>query len=113
MTPTMILPEPTEDAEAAEALDITPFPTRPAYEPGELVEYIAQTGDTLDVLADRFNTTVAEIRKANSVIPEDATTMPPGMPMQIPIYYRPLWGTPFQMIPDAAFVNGPDAAAFD
>jgi LasA protease len=39
--------------------------------------------------------------------------MPPGMPMQIPIYYRPLWGTPFQIIPDAAFVNGPDAAEFD
>jgi murein DD-endopeptidase MepM/ murein hydrolase activator NlpD len=113
MKPTMILPTPAEETEPAEELAITPFPTRPAYEPGELVEYIAQTGDTLDVLAERFNTTEAEIRKANTIVPEDATTMPPGMPMQIPIYYRPLWGTPFQMIPDAAFVNGPDAVAFD
>lgn len=39
--------------------------------------------------------------------------MPPGMPMAIPIYYRSLWGTPFQVLPDAAFVNGPDASTFD
>ena len=111
--PTMILPTPVEDTDAELAVEITPFPTRPAYEPGELVDYIAQTGDTLPLLAARFNTTEEEIRMANPVIPEDATTMPPGMPMQIPIYYRPLWGTPFQIIPDAVFVNGPDAATFD
>lgn len=112
MQPTMILPTPVDEAEIELIPDITPFPTRPAYAPGELVDYIAQTGDTLQALAQRFNTTEAEIRTANPIIPDDATTMPPGMPMQIPIYYRPLWGTPFQIIPDAAFVNGPDAAAF-
>ena len=111
--PKMILPTPTEESEAEGVLDITPFPTRPAYGPGELVDYTAQTGDTLSALAARFNTTVEDIRKANPIIPDDATTMPPGMPMQIPIYYRPLWGTPFQIIPDAAFVNGPDAAVFN
>lgn len=111
--PKMILPTPMEPAEMQEVIDITPYPTRPAYEPGELVEYIAQTGDTLTALSARFNTTEVEIRQANPIIPEDATTMPPGMPMQIPIYYRPLWGTPFQIVPDAAFVNGPDAIDFD
>lgn len=111
--PTMILPTPKDDPDADAVIGITPFPTRPAYGPGELVDYTAQTGDTLPGLAARFNTKVEEIRKANPIIPDDATTMPPGMPMQIPIYYRPLWGTPFQIIPDAAFVNGPDAAAFD
>lgn len=111
--PIMILPTPAADEEAVEVYpEITPFPTRPAYSPGELVEYTAQTGDTLDALAVRFNTSVEEILKANSFIPEEASTMPPGMPMQMPIYYRPLWGTPFQMIPDAAFVNGPDAVGF-
>ena len=111
--PTMIYPTPANDAEAEVVLAITPFPTRPAYEPGELVDYVAQTGDTLLSLAARFNTTVEEIRMANPIIPDDATTMPPGMPMQIPIYYRPWWGTPFQIIPDTVFVNGPDAAAFE
>lgn len=85
-----------------------PAPTseRPEYEPGELVDYIAQSGDTLPALASRFNTTIEEIRQANPVIPDDATTMPPGFPMKIPIYYLPLWGTTFQSIPDHAFVNG-------
>lgn len=85
----------------------TPFPTRPAYEPGVLVDYIAQTGDTLPALAARFNTTIDEILVANSFIPSTATTMPSGMPMKIPIYYQPFWGTPYQIIPDSLFINGP------
>lgn len=91
----------------------TSLPSRPLYGPGELVDYIAQTGDTLPALAVHFNTTEREIRKANPQIPLDATTMPPGMPMKIPIYYEPLWGTPFQIIPDSLFVNGPAQVGFD
>jgi len=91
----------------------TPVATRPAYNPGDLVDYIAQTGDTLAALAVHFNTTEIEIRKANPNIPSDATTMPPGMPMKIPIYYLPLWGTQFQIIPDNLFVNGPSSIEFD
>lgn len=94
-------------------IDSTPLPTRPAFAPGQLVEYIAQTGDTLPALALRFNTSVDEILTANSFIPRTATTMPQGMPMQIPIYYRALWGTSFQSIPDHAFVNGPGNAGFN
>ncbi len=89
------------------------FPDRPRYAPGELVDYTAQTGDTLPGLAMRFNTTVKEILEANSFIPPDATTMPPGMPMKIPIYYLPLWGSPYQIIPDSLFVNGPAQVGFD
>ena len=91
-----------------------PAPTseRPKYAPGELVDYIAQNGDNLPALAARFNTTVEEIREANPVIPLDATTMPPGFPMKIPIYYLPLWGTTYQSIPDHAFVNGPAQIGF-
>ena len=91
----------------------TPFPTRPLYAPGELVDYVAQTGDTLLQLAKRFNTSVAEIQQANSFIPPEATTMPPGMPMKIPIYYLPLWGSPYQIIPDSLFVDGPAQIGFD
>ena len=92
-----------------------PAPTsgRPEYNPGELVEYTAQSGDTIPALAARFNTTAAEIFEANPIIPRDATTMPPGLPMNIPIYYLPLWGTDFQSIPDSAFVNGPAQVGFN
>ena len=91
-----------------------PAPTseRPSYAPGELVDYTAQTGDTIPALAKRFNTTEEEIMAANPIIPVDATTMPPGLPMKIPIYYLPLWGTAYQSIPDAAFVNGPSQIGF-
>lgn len=113
MKPTMILPAEPVVEEDAEGSSITPYPTRPAYEPGELVSYTAQTGDTLPALAKRFNSTVDEIRNFNQFIPDDATTMPPGMPMQIPIYYRPLWGNPYQILPDSAFIDGPDVSGFD
>jgi LasA protease len=91
----------------------TPFPTRPAYNPGELVEYNAQTGDTLPALAAHFNTSVEEIRTANPGIPDTATTMPAGMPMKIPIYYLQFWGTPFKILPDNLFVNGPSGIGFN
>lgn len=86
---------------------------RPEYAPGELVDYTAQTGDTIPALAARFNTTAEEIYAANTFIPRDASTMPPGMPMKIPIYYLPLWGDPYQIIPDHAFVYGPSLVGFN
>ena len=65
-------------------LEVTPAltvePTRPVYDPGELVEYTVQSGDTLPVLAVRFNTTQEEIRAANAILPDDLTTLPPGLP---------------------------------
>ncbi len=91
----------------------TTLPTRPAYEPGTLVEYIAQTGDTLPGLAGRFNSSVAEILAANPIIPMDVTTLPAGLPMQIPIYYRAFWGSSFQILPDGLYVNGPAQVGFD
>jgi len=99
---------------ASQKASPTPWYTsRQRYEPGELVDYIAQTGDTLPALAVRFNTSVEEILEANTFIPSSATTMPPGMPMKIPIYYLPLWGSPFQIVPDSHFVNGPAQEGFD
>lgn len=89
------------------------MPQRPVYAPGELVDYTAQTGDTLPSLAVRFNTSVDEIRQANPIIPESATSMPPGMPMKIPIYYLPFWGSSYQILPDSLFVNGPAQVGFD
>lgn len=91
----------------------TPLPTRPSFAPGQLVDYTAQSGDTLPALASRFNTSVDEILAANDFIPREATTMPQGMPMKIPIYYRALWGSPFQIVPDHAFVNSPTSSGFN
>ncbi len=102
-----------EATEPVQQITATPLPTRPAYPPGELVDYTAQTGDTLPAIAAHFNTTVEEIRAANTFIPPDATTMPPGMPMKIPIYYQALWGSPYQIIPDSLFINGPSQVGFD
>ena len=92
---------------------VTPNPTRPSYPPGTLVEYIAQSGDSLPAIAEHFNSTVEEIREANPIIPDDATTMPPGFPMEIPIYYEAIWSSSFQIIPDIAFVYGPRDVGFD
>jgi LasA protease len=91
----------------------TPLPTRPPYLPGELVDYVAQSGDSLASIASHFNTSVEEILTANSFIPTDASTMPPGMPMKIPIYYQPFWGSQYQIIPDSLFINGPAQVGFD
>src|SRR5258708_30829814 len=41
--------------------DPTAIPTRPAYSAGQLVDYTAQSGDTLPALASHFNTSVREI----------------------------------------------------
>jgi len=101
------LPEPTEPIP-----QVATWEGRPEYEPGELIDYTAQTGDTLPALASHFNTSVEEIYAANPFIPRDASTMPPGMPMKIPIYYLPLWGDQFQIIPDEAFVYGPSLVGF-
>ncbi|NMB88220.1 MAG: LysM peptidoglycan-binding domain-containing protein, partial [Chloroflexi bacterium] len=102
-----------QPTEAVQEPTPTALATRPVYAPGELVDYTVQTGDTLPALAAHFNTTEKEIRQANPIIPKNVTTLPPGMPMSIPIYYHPLWGSSFQILPDGRFVNGPADEGFD
>ncbi len=99
------------DQEAA--VEPTPLATRPVYDPGTLVSYTAQTGDSLPALAAHFNTSVAEIFDANPELPPDTTTLTPGETLQIPIYYKALWGNSFQIMPDALFINGPAQIGFD
>lgn len=92
---------------------IDPFPTRPIYTAGQLVEYTAQTGDTLTALAARFNSTEREIRQANPILPQEVTTLPTGLPMKIPIYYQPFWSNPARILHDSLFINGPAQKGFD
>ena len=111
-------PSPLQASQAAAATAFptpagTPLPTRPEYAPATLVAYTAQTGDTLPAIAAHFNTSVQEILQANPNIPPNTTTLPPGMPMKVPIYYAPFWGSPFKILPDPLFVYGPSASDFD
>ncbi len=110
---TVIQPTTSATATPVPTLMITPLPTRPLYQPGDLVDYTVQAGDTLPALAVRFNTSVDKIRANNPNLPQEVTTLPPGMPMKIPIYYEPLWGSPYQIIPDSLFVNGPAQVGFN
>ena len=98
---------------ATPSINPIPFTERPVYSPGEKVDYIAQAGDTLSNLAYRFNTTIEEILAENPIIPGDATTLPPGFPMIIPIYYEALWGPQMQILPNCTFINGPSQVNFD
>lgn len=91
----------------------TPLPTRTTFTPGELVDYFAQSGDTLLAVAAHFHTSEEEIMAANPALPIEITTLPPGLPMKIPIYYAPLTGTAFHILPDSEFVNSPSAIEFD
>ncbi len=101
----------TESSESTDAG--TPLPGRPVYAPGTLVDYTAQSGDTLRGLAAHFNTTVEEILFANPLLPAELTTLQAGMELKIPIYYKALWGSQYQIMPDALFVNGPAQSDFD
>ena len=109
----LVTPTTTVISTATPEITATPLPTRLVYEPATLVDYLAQTGDTLPALASHFNTTEKEIRQANPGLPEEVTTLPPGLPMKIPIYYVALWGTPYQILPDSLFINGPAQIGFD
>ena len=102
-----------EEESISEVVLPTPLPTRPKYDPGTLVDYTVQTGDTVTAIASHFNTSVNEILETNPVLPRQTTTLPPGLPLEIPIYYEPIWSSPYQILPDARFVNGPDAMNFD
>jgi len=113
-TRVIITPFPqTPSPEVEEVVEPTPIATRPVYEPGTLVDYTVQTGDTLPALTAHFNSTLPEILEANPELSEDMTTLTPGVTIKIPIYYEALWGNPFQIIPDSLFVNGPAQSDFD
>ncbi|MGD0877484.1 MAG: LysM peptidoglycan-binding domain-containing protein [Anaerolineales bacterium] len=104
---------PTSTPAGMAIASVPSLPKRPEYKPGELVDYVVQSGDTLPALAAHFDTTSAEIQAGNPQIPVDATTLPPGMTVRIPMPYAPAWGTPIQIMPDSLFVDGPSVNGFD
>jgi LysM repeat protein len=93
----------------------TPIPTNTSAPlvPGEMVDYVALSGDTLPAVAAHFNSSEAEILDANPNLPSDLTTLPPGLPLKIPAYLLPLTGSDIHILPDSEVVNGPSAQEFD
>ncbi|MDF1499556.1 MAG: LysM peptidoglycan-binding domain-containing protein [Anaerolineales bacterium] len=110
--PAAVVPTPATEETYIDP-DATAIPTRGLFPPGEVFDYTAQNGDTLEALAAHFNTTVAEIRAENPGLPEAVTTLPAGYPMRIPAYYVPLTGPAFKILPDSEVVNGPTAIGVD
>ncbi len=91
----------------------TPIPARPVYPPATLVDYSIQPGDTVNALAAHFNTISKEIYEANPLLNPKASTLTTGQVIKIPIYYKALWGSQFQIIPDSQYVNGPAQVGFN
>ena len=110
-------PTPTESvpptATATPEHGPTPLPTRTLFAPGEILAYSAQSGDTLPAIAAHFNTSVEAILEVNPSIPDNATTFPAGFQLQVPAFYQPLSNTPFRILPNSEFINGPGAIGFD
>jgi LasA protease len=91
----------------------TPLPTRIPLEPGQIMEYHVQSGDTLEAIAAHFHTNVPDIRKNNSGLSAKTTTLTPDQLLRVPAYIAPFTGTPFQMLPDSEVIAGPTVPAFD
>jgi len=106
-------PEAPIPSATAPETSATSLPARTVFAPGELVPYLAKSGDTLPAIAAHFNTTLEELREANPDLPATVTTLPKGFPLQVPAYYSPLTGKPFQILPDSEFIAGPSAIGFD
>lgn len=106
------LPPSSPTPEVMSASVATALPTRSAFPPGEVLPYVAQSGDTIPAVAAHFNTTPTVILEANPGLSQ-TTTLPAGLPLQVPAYYLPLTTTPFQSLPDSEVINGPTAVGFD
>jgi LasA protease len=91
----------------------TPLPTRGVSEPGQIMDYAVQSGDTLEAVAAHFNITIEDIRKHNPGLPEKTTTLVPGRILKVPLYLAPFIGTPFQMLTDSEVVAGPTVSDFN
>ncbi len=91
----------------------TPLPQRLPIVPGQIMDYPAQSGDTLPAVAADFNTTVDAVRAANSWLPRDVTTLAPGKDLRVPAYFAPFTGTSFKILPDSEVVNSPGLAGFN
>jgi LasA protease len=90
----------------------TPLPTREPFAVGQIFTYTTQTGDTLVALAAHFNTSQDEILARNPAL-ATTSTLASGIALVMPVYWFPLGGSPYKIIPDSEFVYGPSSKGFD
>lgn len=115
-TPEGTLPPAVATAQMAEQASdavVTPLPTRTRWTYDTPLPYVAQSGDSLLVLAHRFELTPAEILQANPFLDPNFSTLPPGLPLTLPARYFPIDGSPFKIIPDSELIYGPGQVNFD
>ncbi len=73
--------------------------------------YTVQPGDTLLVLADRFNTSVEELMRLNNL--SNPHEIYAGQVLQLPYKIVTAYAPPAQILPDSEVVYGPTYKAFD
>jgi len=64
----------------------TPTPLPPDTEPGTRIEYTVQSGDTLAIIASKFNTTYEDVLAQNEEKIEDENNIPVGLILTIRAY---------------------------
>lgn len=100
-------PTMTPNAPTDTPIQPTPNPTRPM--PDDSGVYVVQPGDTLGLIADRYNTTTDALVAANDLA--NPNTLEVGQQLQIPGGSL-LYGPDFKLIPDSELVFGPHATDF-
>lgn len=100
--PTMTPDQPTDTP-----IQPTPNPTRFMLDGSGA--YLVQPGDTLGIIAGRYNTTVEAIMAANGLT--NPNTLEVGQSLTIP-GGAVLYGPDFKLIPDSELVYGPKAGKF-
>jgi LasA protease len=92
----------------------TPTPDPPRELPGlrtEEEQYVVQVGDTLGIIAARFDLSVQMLVEANNIINPDLLEV--GQVLVIPAPVPGETGSGFKIIPDSELVYGPLSQSFD
>ncbi len=111
-TPALGPPRPPTRGPATPAFTPTPDPPHPLPTPRTEAEtYTVQPGDTLALIAQRYNLSLASLQQANALA--DPNLLAVGQTLLIPAP-TPVGTAPaFKIIPDSELVYGPYAAGFD
>jgi murein DD-endopeptidase MepM/ murein hydrolase activator NlpD len=92
----------------------TPTPDNPHPLPGlrsDEEQYIVQAGDTLGLISQRFNVSIAEIAEANQIA--DINILEIGQVLVIPAPQPTVTGPGFKIIPDSELIASPATAQFN
>jgi len=116
-----LVPEPTFVGESFVPISrtpgepiLTPTPDAPHALPGlrtEEEQYVVQAGDTLGLISQRFNVSIAEIAEANQIV--NINLLEIGQVLVIPAPQPTVTGPGFKLIPDSELVASPAITQFN